>query len=234
MNSHLIQLNEGNGEVEVINNLDAPLEKARAHLSIYNLDGTIAYQRDYDVSAAASVATSLGAVEWPAGLSAVHFVKLELRDTDGKLLSENFYWRAQPEHQDVLKALGSLPIVTLDAKVARREVEGKSFFDVTLHNPWTQIALMTHVQLRRKGSGERVLPVYYSDNYISLVPNESRTITIEAATADLKGEAAHVLVDGWNVDVVASSSASGDIGLNVGAQMDHWPVTGLPILSTAK
>jgi hypothetical protein len=229
-----IQLNEGNGEVEVINNLDAPLEKARAHLSIYNLDGTIAYQRDYDVSAAASVATSLGAVEWPAGLSAVHFVKLELRDTDGKLLSENFYWRAQPEHQDDLKALGSLPIVTLDAKVARREVEGKSFFDVTLHNPWTQIALMTHVQLRRKGSDERVLPVYYSDNYISLVPNESRTITIEAATSDLKGEAAHVLVDGWNVDVVASSSASGDIGLNVGAQMDHWPVTGLPILSTAK
>jgi hypothetical protein len=229
-----IQLNEGNGEVEVINNLDAPLEKARAHLSIYNLDGTIAYQRDYDVSAAASVATSLGAVDWPADLSAVHFVKLELRDTDGKLLSENFYWRAQPEHQDDLKALGEMPTVTLDAKVSRREVEGKSFFDVTLHNPGTQIALMTHVQLRRKGSDERVLPVYYSDNYISLVPNESRTITIEAATSDLKGEAAHVLVDGWNVDVVASSSASGDIGLNVGAQMDHWPVTGLPILSTAK
>jgi hypothetical protein len=229
-----IQLNEGNGEVEVINNLDAPLEKARAHLSIYNLDGTIAYQRDYDVSAAASVATSLGAVDWPADLSAVHFVKLELRDADEKLLSENFYWRAQPEHQDDLKALGGLPIVTLDARVDRREVEGKSFFDVTLHNPGTQIALMTHVQLRRKGSDERVLPVYYSDNYISLVPNESRTITIEAATADLKGEAAHVLVDGWNVGVVASSSASGDIGLNVGAQVNHWPVTGLPIISTAK
>jgi hypothetical protein len=28
---------------------------------------------------------------------------------------------------------------------------------------------MAHVQLRRK-SGERVLPVFYSDNYVSLVP----------------------------------------------------------------
>ena len=55
----------------------------------------------------------------------------------------------------------------------------------------------------RKGSGERVLPVYYSDNYVSLVPNESRTITIEAATSDLKGEAALVVVDGWNVGVAA-------------------------------
>jgi beta-mannosidase len=229
-----IQLNEGDGDVEVINNLDAPLEKARAHLSIYNLDGTVAYQRDYDVSAAASVATALGAVEWPTGLSAVHFVKLELRDADGKLISENFYWRAQPEHQDDLKALGEMPTVTLDAKVLRREVEGKSFFDVTLHNPGTQMALMTHLQLRRKGSNERVLPVYYSDNYVSLVPNESRTITIEAATAELKGEAALVVVDGWNVGVAGSSSAGVDLGLNVGARVDHWPVTGLPMISPGK
>jgi hypothetical protein len=227
-------LNEGNGDVEVINNLDAPLEKARAHLSIYNLDGTVAYQHDFDVSAAASVATSLGAVEWPAGISAVHFVKLELRDADGKLISENFYWRAQPEHQDDLKALGEMPTVTLDAKVARRDVAGTSFLDVTLHNPGTQIALMAHVQLRRKGSGERVLPVYYSDNYLSLVPNESRMITIEAATSDLKREAALVLVDGWNVGVSASSAAGVDIALNVGAQADHWPVTGLPMISGVK
>jgi hypothetical protein len=229
-----IQLNESNGGVEVINNLNSPLKKARAHLSIYNLDGSVAYQRDYDVSAAASVATNLGTVEWPAVVSAVHFIKLELREADGKVVSENFYWRAQPEHQDDLKALGSLPVVTLDARVVRREVGDKSFIDLTLHNPGAQVALMAHVQLRRKGSGERVLPVYYSDNYVSLVPNESRTITIEAATLDLKGEATLVLVDGWNVQVAASSSAGVDLGLNVAAQVDHWPVTGLPMMSGAK
>jgi beta-mannosidase len=229
-----VQLNESNGDVEVINNLDVALEKARAHLSIYNLDGTVAYQHDFDVSAAASAATSLGVVDWPAGLSAAHFVKLELWDAAGKVVSENFYWRALPEHQDDLKALGSLPTVMLDAKVARRDVEGKSYFDVTLHNPGTQIALMTHLQLRRKRSDERVLPVYYGDNYVSLVPNESRTITIEAASADLKGEAALVLVDGWNVGVAASTLAVGTVAVNARAQVDHWPVTGLPIVSDSK
>jgi hypothetical protein len=229
-----IQLNESNGDVQVINNLDIALEKARAHLSIYNLDGTVAYSQDFDVSAAATAATSLGVVAWPAGLSAVHFVKLELRDAGGKLVSENFYWRALPEHQDDLKALGNLPTVMLDVKVTHRDLGGKNYFDVTLHNPGIQIALMTHLQLRRKQSGERVLPVYYSDNYVSLVPNESRTITIEAASADLKGEAAVVLVDGWNVGVAASSLVGGTIAVNAGAQVDHWPVTGLPIVSDAK
>jgi beta-galactosidase/beta-glucuronidase len=229
-----IQLNESNGDVQVINNLPVALENARAHLAIYNLDGTLAYQHDYDVSAATSVATSLGVVEWPAGLSAVHFVKLELRDVTGKVVSENFYWRGMLEHQDDLKALGNLPTVTLETMVVRRDVGGKSLFDVTLHNPGTQIALMAHLQLRRKRSGERVLPVYYSDNYVSLLPNESRTITIEAATADLNGDAGLVLVDGWNVGVAASSAQGVDVALNVGAQVAHWPVTGLPMIPVDK
>jgi hypothetical protein len=229
-----IQLNESNGDVEAVNNLDVPLTNARAHLWIYNLDGSVVYQHDFDVLAAASVATKVGSVEWPANLSAVHFVKLELRDAAGKVLSENFYWRALPEHQDDLTELGSLPVITLEAKVTRRDVEGKSFFDVTLHNPGTQVALMAHLQLRRKRSNERVLPVYYSDNYVSLVANESRTITIEAATQDLKGDAGLILVDGWNVGVAGASSEGTAVAVNVNAQVDHWPVTGLPMLSDVK
>jgi len=224
-----IQLNEANGEVEVINNLDSPLESAHAHLTIYNLDGAVQYQRDFEVSAAPSLATRLGSVEWPSTLSSVHFVKLELRDATGKLISENFYWRALPEHQDDLKALDSLPLVMLGASVIRREVEGKIFVTVTLQNTGKNVALMTHLQLRRQHSGERVLPVYYSDNYVSLLPNETRTITIEAATADLKGEDALVVLDGWNVGVNTATSAGVSVETNVGALVDHWPLTGLPM-----
>jgi beta-mannosidase len=139
-----------------------------------------------------------------------------------------------PEHQDDLTALGTMPTVMLEAKVARRDVAGDSFFDVTLHNPGTGIALMTHLQLRRKRDGERVLPVYYSDNYVSLVPNETRMITIEAATADLKGGTSLVLIDGWNVGVGGASAAGVEVALNVDAQVEHWPVTGLPLMSGVK
>ena len=111
---------------------------------------------------------------WPANLSPVYFVKLDLRDASGKLLSTNFYWHALPAHQDDLTALNQLPTVTLDAKVERHDADGKCLLSVTLHNPGSQVALMAHLQLRRQRSGERVLPVYYSDNYVSLVPNETQ------------------------------------------------------------
>jgi hypothetical protein len=224
-----IQLNEGNGDIQVINNLPTALTNATAHISIYNLDGSVPYQHDFAVTAAPSVATSLGVVAWPANLSPVYFVKLDLHDGSGKLLSSNFYWRALPDHQDDLAALNQLSTVTLDAKVERHDADGKCLLSVTLHNPGAQVALMTHLQLRHQHSGERVLPVFYSDNYVSLVPNETKTISIEASDADLKGDVPLVVVDGWNIAVTPSSSPVAAIALNVDAQVSHWPVTGLPM-----
>ena len=86
---------------------------------------------------------------------------------------------------------------------------------------------MAHVQLRRK-SGERVLPVFYSDNYVSLVPGESKTIDIDAAERDFHGESALIVVDGWNVTVAPASFPVASIKPNLDAQPDHWPATGLP------
>ncbi|MEO6909555.1 MAG: glycoside hydrolase family 2, partial [Edaphobacter sp.] len=224
-----IQFNESDGDIQVINNLPTPLTNATAHVSLYNLDGSIPYQHDFNVTAAPSAATSLGAVAWPGGLSPVYFIKLDLHDASGKLLSDNFYWRALPAHQDDLTALNKLPTITLDAKVKRHDADGKCLLWVTLHNPGAQVALMAHLQLRRRHSGERVLPVYYSSNYLSLVPNETKTISIEASEADLKGDTPLVVVDGWNIAVTPSSSRAAAIALNVDAQVDHWPVTGLPM-----
>ena len=57
-----IQFNEDGGLIQVINNLRTALTGAKAHLTLYNLDGTSAYDHDYEVTAAPSAATSLGAV----------------------------------------------------------------------------------------------------------------------------------------------------------------------------
>jgi len=223
-----IQLNEKEGNIQVINNLPVPLNNAKAHLAIYNIDGSIAFQNDYVVNALPYVATDLGMVSWPTALSSIHFIKLELRDATNKLISDNFYWRALPQHPDDLQALNTLPVVTIDAKVTRRTAGDKCFLDITLNNPKSTIALMVHVQLHRNSTNERVLPVYYTDNYISLVPGETKTITIEAARSDLKGDLPLVLVDGWNIAVSPFSSADVVLKLNDNAQVNHWPVTGLP------
>jgi beta-mannosidase len=277
-----IQMNENDGTVAVINNLPTALAGATARLRLFNLDGTLAADRTLPVAAAASLATNLGPIAWPAGLTPVHFVKLELTGSDGSLISDNFYWHAAPPSQLAQQPkpgplnfldLETMPTVSLEvsATVAGTgnlpvglppvrleggpptEIEAhgsRCLLNVTVHNPTAHVALMAHLQLRRALSGGRVLPAFYSDNYVSLIPGETKAIAIEAAQSDLQGEPPLIAVDGWNVTVTNTPGATLPIAsapgvptlsgttspqvaivLNTNAQVDQWPRTGLPMIN---
>jgi beta-mannosidase len=220
--------------VQVINNKPEAVPNLVAHVAVYNLDGSLALEHETKLTAAPDVATSLGPIDFPASVSAVHFIKLDLRDAAGRLLSTNFYWRAQTSSPDDLTALNQLPMVKLTANVAvlNEPAIGQRKLRVTLRNPTQSIALMAHVQLRRK-SAERILPAFYSDNYVSLVPGETKTIEVEAAASAFKGESALIVFDGWNVTVAPGSFAGASIAPNLDAQPDRWPATGLPFATAA-
>jgi hypothetical protein len=58
---------------------------------------------------------------------------------------------------------------------------------------------MVCVKAVREKTGDRILPALYSDNYVALMPGESRTIVIDLADADTRGEKPSVVVEGFNV-----------------------------------
>jgi hypothetical protein len=218
-----VQMNGNDDHLTVVNQLPAAAAELTARVRVLNLDGTAKLDQTVPVTAKAGAATDVGPIAFPADVSAVHFVKLELRDRDGRLVSDNFYWRALPATPDDFKALDTLPLVPLDATVARRDAGGKCLLDVTLTNPTKTVAVMAHVQLRRQKTNERVLPVYYTDNYVSLLPGESRTLTIEAAARDLRGDTPLIVLDGWNTTVRAQSFPGAAIAPNAAALVSHAP-----------
>ncbi|HEX8711759.1 MAG TPA: glycoside hydrolase family 2 TIM barrel-domain containing protein [Terracidiphilus sp.] len=223
-----IQFNQANDQLQVINNLPTPLTGATAHVAIYNLDGSQAAQYDVPVTAPAEAATNFGEVKFPATLSQVHFIDLTLRDAQGATISNNFYWRALPAHLDDYRDLQTMPMVTLEMHAKQKDSGGERTITVTLHNPTQHIALMAHVQLRR-ASGERVLPVSYSDNYVSLIPDQTTTIVIRAAVSDFDGQKTLIAVDGWNTTVAEEKSGGVSIEPNRDAEPDQQPATGFAV-----
>ncbi len=218
-----VQLNEANGGIEVVNNTPNELTGLKIHTTIYGFDSKARSSKDYVVATVPGSTTMKAAqIDVPASISPIYFVKLDLIEADGRLVSSNFYW--QNVAQDDFTELGKLPTAAIEV-TGESKVEGeKTLLTVTLRNPTETIALMTHLQLHRKGSEKRVLPVFYSDNYMTLAPGESRTVTIEAATKDLAGDAPQILVDGFNVEVKPQEGAV-SVGLNVNAQPSHWPAS---------
>jgi mannosylglycoprotein endo-beta-mannosidase len=218
-----VQFNEENRGIEVVNNRPDALNALTVKVRIYRFDGTLDSEKSYPVAQVpGSTTIKATQIVVSARISPLYFIKLDLTDASGNLLSTNFYW--QHVAQDQFAGLMNLSTVVLDAEANARTEGDKTVVTVTLHNNTTNVALLTHLQLHQKKSGRRVLPVFYSDNYVSLVPGESSTISIEAATKDLQGDLPLVELDGYNVDV---KPVDGPIAIvaNVNAQPLHWPAS---------
>ena len=215
-----VQMNEALRGIEVVNNRPLALKDLRLEVMMYRFDGQTDFRRVYSIAEVPSETTQKVAQAPNAYDTALFFIKLNLLDATGKLLSTNFYW--QQVAQDQFGGLQNLPPVTLDAKADARTEGDNTLLTVTLANNTSHVALLSHLQLHQKKSGKRVLPVFYSDNYLSLVPHESTTLTIEAATKDFQGDEPLIEVDGYNVDVKA---VDGPVSFapNVNAQPSHWP-----------
>jgi hypothetical protein len=183
-----IQMSVPECKVAIINHLASELANASVKATIYDLSGNVEQTRKQTLNAGADACTDVFTLDWPA--SGAHFVKLELLDEHGKLLSQNFYWHAKNEGD--LQQLNSMPQAKLEEMV--RGKHGGVQVKVTNSGKVPAVAIRLTL---RDTKGQRILPVYYDDNYISLLPGESREIQIQSpgATRDSR-----VTLDGWNVE----------------------------------
>jgi Glycosyl hydrolase 2 galactose-binding domain-like/Exo-beta-D-glucosaminidase Ig-fold domain/Glycosyl hydrolases family 2/NedA-like, galactose-binding domain len=191
-----IQWNPVTESIEVVNYSGGNARGLTASVEVLNMDGTRKWQKSELLDSAEDSVTAPIKMDYPSGLSPVHFLRLSLYRGD-EPVSTNFYLRGL--QQDNFRALRLLPQVNLTA--ATRTGRRGTIWQLTtdLSNASDEPALMVRLKAVRSTSGDRILPAIYSDNYIALVPGERRTIQTELRDADTRGEAPRIAVDGFNV-----------------------------------
>jgi hypothetical protein len=191
-----IQWNPAAESVEVVNYSAGDADGLTARAEVLNMDGSVKWNKTVPVDSAEDSTVSVMKFEYPAGLTPVHFIRLTL-SRGGNPVSTNFYLRAIREGD--YTAIRQLPKVNLEAST-RVERQGAGWLLTTsLRNASAQPALMVRLKVVRDKSGDRILPAIYSDNYIALMPGESRTLRTELQHADTRGETPRVVVEGFNV-----------------------------------
>ncbi len=167
-----------------------------AQMRVYSLEGKELGAKSATVDLKPTSVADVFPISRPTAESGVFFVKLTLA-RGRQPISDNFYWNSVDGAS--CKALNSLPGVTLAARARRFHAGDTLRFAVSLRNGAQAVAPAIRLKVRRAGSGQRVLPVFYSDNYFGLLPGESKTVTLELAAASLAGEAPEIVVEGWNI-----------------------------------
>jgi exo-1,4-beta-D-glucosaminidase len=200
------------GSVVVVNHTQTAEANLSATVRVYNLDASQKFSKDAMVSVGADATAPVVTIPTIAGLSGTYFVQLSLsRGTT--VVSSNLYWLSSKAEKIDLgstdwfhtptttfadySALSTMAAATVQAKIAPGAGAGKQ--QVTLTNSGTSIAFFTRLKLTAGKGGPMVLPVLWQDNYVSLMPGESRTLEVSYAPADLGAATPAVEVSGWNV-----------------------------------
>ncbi|MEJ1965095.1 MAG: LamG-like jellyroll fold domain-containing protein [Gammaproteobacteria bacterium] len=198
------QLDLPDFRLAVVNTTREKLTGLSLRTRIIALNGHLLEQRTDRLDAAANIVTALAPLALARHLDkdGLVLVALSLTDAHGKVVSENVYWQAKDEasHQR-LNALKAQP-VSISAKASSSPDE--RVVRVTLVNRGTEPALNTKLTLV-DARGQRILPAYYSDNYLALLPGEPRTVEVRFP-ASFSGESS-IQLRGWNVRPVAASTA---------------------------
>ncbi|NUR73330.1 MAG: hypothetical protein HOU81_21135 [Hamadaea sp.] len=168
------------------------------------------------VTAAANSSTQALTVPTPNGLSSTYFLRLQLKDSAGAVVSNNLYWYSTTPDAlgnksnwystttktfANLTGLSSLPAnPSVTTAVSRSVAGGQENVTITLTNTSaTNLAFFLRPEVTAGNGGTEVLPVTYTENYVSLWPGESTTITAAYATGDLGGQAPYLRLRGFNV-----------------------------------
>jgi hypothetical protein len=160
------------------------------------MDGSLQWEKDTIINASEDKTIRCFKLEFPTDLSSVHFIKLTLKE-GGKTISDNFYWRGTEDGN--YQALNDLPAVELDNRTTVRRSGTDWTLKTKLKNASATPVLMVRLKVTGMESGERILPVFYSDNFVSLLPGEVKIITMTLKKEDTRGEVPAVEISGFNL-----------------------------------
>ena len=120
------------------------------------------------------------------------FLSLRLLDTDKQIVSDNFYWLPNQEgkYEGLSEMKQAKPMVT-----AKEVTAGK--ITVSISNPADgPVSFFNRISLVNAGTGKRILPVFYSDNYLSVLPGETKSV--ELSFAEQNKDNRFITVQSWN------------------------------------
>jgi hypothetical protein len=192
-----IQWNPVTDSVEVVNYSGGDRKGLTAHVEVRNTDGTVQWEKTSSIDSKEDSVESPIKMEYPATLTPVQFIRLQLTD-GGHIVSTNFYLRGADGAERYV-AIRDMPKARVEVGYGVEQRDGLWHLVTDLHNVSETPALMVKVKAVRETTGDRILPVLYSDNYVALMPGERRTIITEFRDADTRGEKPRIVVEGFNL-----------------------------------
>jgi len=208
--------NYKNTDIYIHNDTMEDLKEVIAHISLYDFDSEQILSDTVFTSIEENSSKKIYNLTIPNDISKVYFLDLRLKDKSGIIIARNFYWLPRifdkldfentkwyvtpiKEYAD-MRSLNRLPETEVKYDYSVLNNGNKQEVELTIENTGENIAFFIQLKLVTKRTGECVLPVFWDDNYISLLPGEQRILKVSFFNEDLKGKKPFVEIKGLNTE----------------------------------
>jgi exo-1,4-beta-D-glucosaminidase len=189
-----VQMNANDYEVSVINTYHKTLNNVTVRVRIYDFNLRVKWAREMGINLDADRYQEVFSIPQLSEITPIYFVKLELLDNTGKILSSNIYWESSKTPVD-FSELSGLENVKPDVTYKSEETNGEYWVEVKVKNDTKKLSFLNRLAIIKKDNNEEVLPTFWNDNFITLFPGEEKSIEAKFAKKDLNGSGFSVIVD---------------------------------------
>jgi exo-1,4-beta-D-glucosaminidase len=201
----------------VVNQTAEARNSLRVAVEFFNLDGTRKFFTEISgFSVGPNTSREAMTVPRVPNLDPTYLVRAVLMDAASRVLAENVYWESvtddelgEAENDQQFKtslakwadmsALNTMPRADLDVSTEVTEANRERKIAITLANPTGHVAFFVRAEVTRGTDGEEILPITYDDNYITVFPHETRTITATFRRSVPTEPTPALRVEGYNV-----------------------------------
>lgn len=197
--------------VSIINDCYQAFYNCKVVAEIYNLDSKKVFSKEMKniTIPENGVINDILKIDFPSNISNVHFLKLRLFNDKNKLVGSNFYWRSNSKYKGrntltgpttaKFNDINKLKQTILKTSYRTEITNNKHFIQISLQNSGKHLSFFTQVQWLDENK-KPIRPSFYTDNFISILPNEKVNITIETDMKYLpSGKSYYLVIKGFNL-----------------------------------
>ncbi|MBD3273872.1 MAG: hypothetical protein GF372_01100, partial [Candidatus Marinimicrobia bacterium] len=191
-----VQLSLDDHMVSLVNLPHQSIQNLTVHAEVYDENMQMIETNDRQVSAKPASSMEVFRLKIPfKDSSDVKFVKLRVVNPLNELMSENFYWLSPENNFQFVNDLNQVDLL-VDTDITENFDE--YIATVTIENPSQSLAFFIHPRLTNSGQSE-ILPTFWSDNYFSLLPGESKTVQATVNKKNVTAGRPGLHITGWNI-----------------------------------
>jgi exo-1,4-beta-D-glucosaminidase len=202
--------------IYIVNDRLTTFRNLTAIIRILDINSTEVLSETLDTCAAAESSPKIFELPGLENMTTTYFLDLRLVDEKNIEIVNNFYWLSTkpdvPDYEAKVEPwpyytpsrefadftlLNSLRAVKVNLEQCSETIGDKKRISAKLDNLGDHIGFFIELKASAEKTPETILPVFWQDNYISLLPGETRNIE---ATFSAKHDKPTLTIKGWNLE----------------------------------